>query len=96
MPTISEIVANLQKIQEIRRQQNKKRIEKRWLQATNTVPQSNYEEENLNKNIEEFPIKQNEIQVSWLNKPRVFNNGWFTNLNVKEPVKIQNDGGEIN
>jgi len=58
MPTISEIVENLKKIQETRRQQNRERIEKRWLQVTNTVPEMENEEEN----IEIFPVEQIKVQ----------------------------------
>lgn len=98
MPLNTNITEVLQRIQDIRRKQNKERIEKRWLQVTNSVPNSENEEENL-ENIENVPenIPENNemVQVSWLNRPRVFNNGWMTNLNVKEHVKIKNNGGEI-
>lgn len=51
-------------------------------------------EEVVQEEIEEVP--EEEVKVSWLNRPRVRTHGWFTNLSTSGPVEIRNNGGEIN
>lgn len=46
--------------------------------------------------IEQVPEQEIEPTVNWLNRPRTRTVGSFTTLSTKGPVKIWNDGGEIN